>query len=65
MKQTLFISTFSKNGYFVYGKTWIETFLEKTKDFPNITAKIFVDGMTGQELLDISVDGKLDVVDYA
>ena len=65
MKQTLFISTFSKNGYFVYGKTWIETFLEKTKDFPNITAKIFVDGMTGQELLDISVDGKLEVVDYA
>jgi hypothetical protein len=64
LKQTLFISTFSKNGYFVYGKTWIETFLEKTKNYPEITAKIYIDGMTASELRNIAVDGKIEVVDY-
>lgn len=64
LKQTLFISTFSRNGYFVYGKKWIDTFLEHTKNFPDIMAKIWIDGMTQEELDDISVDGKLEVVDY-
>lgn len=65
LKQTLFISTFSKNGYFVYGKKWIETFLEQTKDFPEITAKIWIDGMSQAELDAIKVEGKLETVDYA
>lgn len=64
MKETLFVSTFSKNGYYVYGKQWIETFLEKTKDYANIKAKIFIDGMTDEERDCISVKDKLTVVDY-
>lgn len=64
LRKTLFISTFSKNGYYVYGKTWIETFLNKTKDYPEITAKLYIDGMTSSELNDIAVNGKLEVLDY-
>ena len=60
MKNIKFVTTFSANGYQVYGKTWIESFLEKTKKYPNITAKIYVDG------LDISQFNynKIEVVDY-
>ena len=32
MKPIKFITTFSKNGYEVYGKTWIETFTKNVKD---------------------------------
>lgn len=46
MKTIKFISTFSNNGYYVYGKTWIDSFLEKTKNFDNITANIYVDNLT-------------------
>ena len=42
MKPIKFITTFSKNGYGVYGKTWIETFTRNVKD-ENITADIYVD----------------------
>lgn len=64
VKETLFVSTFSKNGYHVYGKQWIETFLEKTKDYPNIKAKIFIDNMTVEEMNEIAVANKLEIVDY-
>lgn len=43
MKTIKFITTFSKSGYQVYGKTWIDSFLEKTKNHPNILADIYVD----------------------
>jgi len=43
MKQIKFITTFSKNGYQVYGKTWINSFMEKTNLFDNITANIYID----------------------
>jgi hypothetical protein len=46
MKNIKFVTTFSKSGYHVYGKTWIESFLNKTKDYPNITANIYVDNMS-------------------
>lgn len=42
MKPIKFITTFSKTGYEVYGKTWIDTFLNNVKD-ENITADIYVD----------------------
>lgn len=45
MKPIKFVTTFSKSGYHVYGKTWIESFLDKTKAYPNITAKIYVNNM--------------------
>ena len=42
IKPIKFITTFSKIGYEVYGKTWIETFSKNVLD-PNITADIYVD----------------------
>ena len=45
MRNIKFVTTFSASGYEVYGKTWIQSFLDKTKDYPNITAKIYVNGM--------------------
>lgn len=64
MASVKFFTTFSKNGYFVYGKQWIESFLEYTKDYPNITAKVYIDGMSPEILSQISVENKLEVVDY-
>lgn len=43
MKKIKFITTFSKNGYYVYGQKWINSFLEKTSVFNNITANIYID----------------------
>ena len=43
MKNIKFITTFSKSGYEVYGKTWIQSFLDKTKNYKNITADLYVD----------------------
>lgn len=45
MKQIKFITTFNYNGYNVYGQSWIESFLEFTKNYDNITAKIYVNDM--------------------
>jgi hypothetical protein len=45
VKQVKFFTTFSNNGYNVYGKTWIDSFLEKTKNYDNIIAKIYVNNM--------------------
>jgi hypothetical protein len=45
MKKIKFITTFNSNGYYVYGQSWIESFLEFTKDFDNITAEIYVNDM--------------------
>lgn len=64
VKSTLFTTTFSKNGYFVYGRKWIESFLDNTETLPHITAKIYIDGMTPNEISDIEVPGKIEVVDY-
>jgi len=60
MKKIKFITTFSDSGYHVYGKSWIESFLEKTKNYPNITAKIYVNGM---DLSKFNYD-KIEVVDF-
>jgi hypothetical protein len=60
MKNIKFITTFSNSGYHVYGKSWIQSFLEKTKNYPNITAKIYVNGM---DLSKFNYD-KIEVVDY-
>jgi hypothetical protein len=42
MKPIKFITTFSKNGYDVYGKTWLETFSKNVLD-KNITVDLYVD----------------------
>jgi hypothetical protein len=60
MKNIKFITTFSDAGYQVYGKTWIKSFLEKTKNYSNITAKIYVNDMNISEF---SYD-KIEIVDF-
>jgi len=64
MKHVKFFTTFSKNGYHVYGKLWIDSFLSKTKEFPNITADIYIDKMTQSELDELSVPDKLNILSY-
>ena len=41
-KPIKFITTFSKTGYEIYGKTWINTFLKNVND-TSITADIYID----------------------
>jgi hypothetical protein len=60
MKNIKFVTTFSLAGYHVYGKTWIESFLEKTKTYSNISAKIYVNGM---DVSKFNYD-TIEVVDY-
>ena len=45
MNKIKFLTTFSKNGYHVYGQKWISSFLEKTILFDNITANIYIDNL--------------------
>lgn len=42
MKPIKIITTFSKNGYEVYGKTWLETFCLNVKD-ENVTVDLYID----------------------
>lgn len=57
MKPIKFITTFSKTGYEVYGKTWIESFTKNVKD-ANIFVDIYVD-------FPISIfDNRINLIDY-
>lgn len=56
-----FITTFSNNGYKVYGKSWIESFLNFTQGYDHISAKIYVDHMNVSEL---DYGPKIDIVDF-
>jgi hypothetical protein len=40
----LFFTTFNENGYDLYGKTWIETFVKIANYYPSIKAKIYYEG---------------------
>jgi hypothetical protein len=40
----LFFTTFNENGYELYGKTWIETFVKIANYYPSIKAKIYYEG---------------------
>lgn len=42
MKPIKFITTFSKNGYEVYGRTWLESFRNNVKD-ENISVDLYID----------------------
>ena len=62
MKQIKFVTTFSKNGYHVYGESWIESFLEFTKNYQHITAMVYVDGM---DLSTVEYDrNRVNTVDF-
>lgn len=61
MKKIKFITTFSKNGYQVYGKTWINSFVNMTASYPNITAEIYVDEIP---VLDLNIDDKINFKIY-
>ena len=56
-----FVTTFSENGYHVYGKSWIESFLNFTEDKDNITAKVYVEGMNASQF---NLGDKIQVVDF-
>jgi hypothetical protein len=57
MKPIKFITTFSKIGYEVYGKTWIKTFSDNVKD-TNVSVDIYVD-------FPITVtDDRINLIDY-
>ena len=60
MKKVRFVTTFSKNGYYVYGQSWVESFLEFTKAYDHITAKIYVNDI---DLSTLNSD-KITFVDY-
>lgn len=40
----LFFTTFSENGYQLYGKSWIESFIKMSNIFPTLKAKIYYEG---------------------
>lgn len=61
MKKIKFVTTFSENGYRVYGQSWIESFLEFTKDYSNIVAKVYVNDM---DITKIKYNSKVEVVDF-
>jgi len=60
-KSIKFITTFNSNGYHVYGKPWIESFLEFTKSYDNITAKVYVNDT---DLMLLNYGPKVEVVDF-
>lgn len=61
MKKIKFVTTFSENGYHVYGQSWIESFLEFTKAYDHITARVYVNGM---DLSTLPQSDKIQIVDY-
>jgi hypothetical protein len=57
MKKTKYVTTFSKNGYHVYGKTWIDTFLTHAAS-NDVIADIYVDFNIGVQ------SDKINFIDY-
>lgn len=62
MKQIKFFTTFSGNGYHVYGRDWIETFLQFTQGQDHITAKIYINDFADIGTLDYGP--KVEIVDF-
>lgn len=57
MKHIKFITTFSKNGYELYGKSWIDTFTKNVKE-QNISVDLYLD-------FTIPVtDNRITIIDY-
>lgn len=61
MKPVKFITTFNKNGYHVYGKSWIESFLKFTEGYSFITAKIYVEDM---DVSTLDYGPRVELVDF-
>ena len=57
MKPIKFITTFSENGYALYGQRWIETFTKNVKD-DNITVDLYLDFKIP------ILDPRINIVDY-
>ena len=57
MKPIKFITTFSKTGYDLYGKKWIDTFMNNVSE-SNITVDLYLD-------FDISLtDSRINIINY-
>jgi hypothetical protein len=61
MKNIKFITTFSKNGFHVYGQSWMDSFLEFTKNYEHITAKVYADGI---DLSEKYGNSKIELVNF-
>ena len=57
MRQIKIITTFSKNGYDVYGKTWIDTFSKYVED-KNVSVDLYIDFPL------IVNDNRISIIDY-
>jgi len=44
VEDILFFTTFNENGYDLYGKTWIESFIKIANLYPSVQAKIYYEG---------------------
>lgn len=64
MKKIKFITTFSKNGYYVYGQKWLDSFVEFTKSYPHITSKVYIDGFDNESLKSLNYGPRVDIVDF-
>jgi len=64
LKSVKFITTFSRYGYLVYGKKWIDSFLSQTKNYENISATIYIDNMHQSEIDKLSIKNKLQILNY-
>jgi mannosyltransferase OCH1-like enzyme len=49
-KEVLFFTTFNKNGYDLYGKTWVQTFIKVANYYNKFKAKIYYEGFKPKEV---------------
>lgn len=56
MKKINFVTTFSKNGYDLYGKKWIKSFKEHFETNENVTATLYID-------FDLTTEPNINVLD--
>jgi len=49
-KEVLFFTTFNKNGYNLYGKTWVQTFIKVANYYNKFKAKIYYEGFKPKEV---------------
>lgn len=59
MEELLFYTTFNKNGYLLYGKEWIQSFIHLVELNPSFKAKVFTEDFTPEE-----IHPSIEYIDY-
>ena len=62
MKKIKFFTTFSGNGYHVYGRDWIETFLQQTEGQEHISARVYINNF--DDLASLDYGPRVEIVDF-